>query len=45
MRVARHTLHGWDNPALTDDVAEIAELLNATPRIALAYLHKIVADL
>lgn len=45
VRVARHTLHGWDNPALTDDVAEIAELLNATPRIALAYLHKIVADL
>ena len=45
VRVARHTLHGWDNPALTDDVAEIAQLLNATPRIALAYLHKIVADL
>ena len=45
VRVARHILHGWDNPALTDDVAEVAQLLNATPRIALAYLHKIVADL
>lgn len=45
VRVARHTLHGWDNPALTDDIAEIALLLNATPRIALAYLHKIVTDL
>lgn len=45
VRVARHTLHGWDNPALTDDVEAIAALLNATPRIALAYLHKIVADL
>ena len=45
VRVARHTMHGWDNPALPDDVDAIAELLNATPRIALAYLHKIVADL
>jgi HD-like signal output (HDOD) protein len=45
VRVARHTLHGWDNPALNDDVEAIAKLLNATPRIALAYLHKIVADL
>ena len=45
VRVARHTLHGWDNPALADDVEAIAGLLNATPRIALAYLHKIVADL
>ncbi len=45
VRVARHTLHGWDNPALADDVEAIAGLLNATPRIALAYLHKIEADL
>lgn len=45
VRVARHTLHGWDNPALPDDVEAIAALLNATPRVALAYLHKIVADL
>jgi HD-like signal output (HDOD) protein len=45
VRVARHTLHGWDNPALPDDVEAIAALLNATPRIALAYLHKIEADL
>ncbi|MCX7279356.1 MAG: HDOD domain-containing protein [Burkholderiales bacterium] len=41
VRVARHTMHGWDNPALPDDVNDIAELLNAAPRIALAYLHKI----
>nr|WP_315239516.1 HDOD domain-containing protein [uncultured Albidiferax sp.] len=45
VRLARHTLHGWDNPAVPDDVEAIAKLLNATPRIALAYLHKIVADL
>lgn len=33
IRVARHSAHGWDNPALPDDVDEIAELLNmgATP--------------
>ena len=45
VRVARHTQHGWDNPALPDDLDAIAGLLNTTPRIALAYLHKIVADL
>ncbi len=45
VRLARHTLHGWDNPAVPDDVEAIAKLLNATPRIALAYLHKILADL
>lgn len=27
IRVARHSAGGWDNPALPDDVAEIAELL------------------
>ena len=41
VQVARHTMHGWDNAALPDDVEAIAELLNAAPRIALAYLHKI----
>ncbi|BDT66649.1 hypothetical protein os1_08120 [Comamonadaceae bacterium OS-1] len=45
VRLARHTLHGWDNPAVPDDVEAVAKLLNATPRIALAYLHKILADL
>lgn len=28
IRVARHSALGWDNPALPDDVAEIATLLN-----------------
>jgi hypothetical protein len=27
VRLARHTAHGWDNAALPDDVAQIAELL------------------
>jgi hypothetical protein len=28
IRVARHSALGWDNPALPDDVTEIATLLN-----------------
>lgn len=28
IRVARHSAHGWDNPALPDDVAAVADLLN-----------------
>lgn len=31
VRLARHTMHGWDNAALPDDVAEIAELLQLGP--------------
>jgi hypothetical protein len=27
-RLARHVGGGWDNPALPDDIAEIAEFLN-----------------
>lgn len=41
VRLARHSMHGWDNAALPDDINEIAELLNVTPRVALAYVHKI----
>jgi HD-like signal output (HDOD) protein len=28
IRVARHSAAGWDNPALPDDITEIAQLLN-----------------
>jgi HD-like signal output (HDOD) protein len=28
VRLARHTARGWDNPALTDDVRDIAAMLN-----------------
>ena len=31
VRVARHSAEGWDNPALPDDVADIAALLQMTP--------------
>jgi hypothetical protein len=41
VRLARHTTHGWDNPALPDDIEDIAKLLNAVPRVALAFVRKI----
>ncbi|OGB35091.1 MAG: histidine kinase [Burkholderiales bacterium RIFCSPLOWO2_12_FULL_61_40] len=41
VRLARHTMLGWDNAALPDDMDDIAKLLNATPRVALAFVHKI----
>ena len=28
IRLARHTMHGWDNPALPDDIRDIAGLLH-----------------
>ena len=28
IRLARHTMHGWDNPALPDDIRDIAALLH-----------------
>jgi hypothetical protein len=41
VRLARHTADGWNNPAIPDDIEEIALLLNATPRVALAFARKI----
>ncbi len=41
VRLARHTEHGWDNPALPDDIDEIAKLLNAPPRVARGFVYKI----
>jgi hypothetical protein len=31
VQVARHSEHGWDNPALPDDIDEVADLLNLSP--------------
>ena len=31
VRLARHSAHGWDNPALPDDYNEIGQLLNISP--------------
>jgi len=41
IRLARHTAAGWDNPALPDDVAAIAELLHMAPEPTLALLRDI----
>lgn len=43
-RLARHTMRGWDNAAIPDDISEIAQLVNATPRVALAYVRKVDAE-
>jgi HD-like signal output (HDOD) protein len=40
-RVARHTAIGWDNAALPDDIEDLSKLLNASPRVTLAFLHKV----
>jgi HD-like signal output (HDOD) protein len=40
-RLARHTMQGWDNAAIPDDVNDIAVLLNAAPRVANSFLRKI----
>ncbi|MGZ5157177.1 MAG: HDOD domain-containing protein [Caldimonas sp.] len=40
-RLARHTAHGWDNPAIPDDVSEIAALLNLSPAATLNLLLEI----
>ncbi len=31
VRLARHSSHGWDNPALPDDYKDIGQLLNISP--------------
>lgn len=41
VRLARHTANGWDNAALPDDYANIAQLLNASIRVTPSFLHKI----
>ncbi len=41
VRLARHTAISWDNPAVPDDVAELARFFNAPVKVALAFLHKI----
>jgi hypothetical protein len=31
VRLARHSSHGWDDPALSDDFRDIGEMLNISP--------------
>ena len=39
-RLARHTVQGWDNPAIPDDLTEIAELLNLSEAAAWQLVHE-----
>ena len=41
VRLARHTAQGWDNPAIPDDVKEIASLLNLSEAATLLLLEGI----
>ena len=41
VRLARHSLHGWDNPALPDDIDAIAGLLNLSVGATLELVHEI----
>jgi hypothetical protein len=40
VRLARHSARGWDNPAIADDVAEIAALLNLSEAAALQFVQE-----
>ncbi len=41
VRVARHSAQGWHNPALPDDIAALAKLLDLGPEHALELLHEL----
>lgn len=41
IRVARHSAHGWDNPALPDDVDAIADLLTLGTTPTWTLLHEV----
>lgn len=41
LRLARHTAQGWDNPAIPDDVSDIANLLNLSEAATLQFVREI----
>ncbi len=41
VRLSRHSLHGWDDPALPDDIDAIAALLNLSVAATLGLVHEI----
>jgi len=41
LRLARHTAQGWEDPAIANDVNEIASLLNLSPAAALQLVQAI----
>jgi HD-like signal output (HDOD) protein len=43
-RAARHSMGGWDNAGLPDDLVEIGALLNLGPKPTLRLLHDLAGD-
>ena len=41
VRLARHSALGWDNAAIPDDIADIADLLNLSHAATLQFVHAI----
>ena len=41
IRIARHSALGWDNPAIPDDVSDVARLLNISSQAAMNLLREI----
>ena len=41
VRIARHTALGWDNAAVPDDVADVAQLLNLSTSAAMSLLRSL----
>jgi HD-like signal output (HDOD) protein len=41
VRLARHSMVSWDNPALPDDIAELSELMQLSPASIKTLLHDI----
>ena len=41
IKLARHSAHGWDNAALPDDIFDISQLLNLSPKATLQLVRDI----
>lgn len=41
LRLARHTAHGWESPAIPDDIAGIATLVNLSPAATLEMMQAV----
>jgi hypothetical protein len=41
VRLARHSAQSWDNPAIPDDVSDIANLLNLSQTATLQLVREI----
>ena len=41
IRLARHSSHGWENPAIPDDIEELAALLNLSRQATLELVQKV----